>query len=303
VRVGYISDDIYLSHNTGGFHPESKERLKAIDIEIESIKHKLVLLSPIKVTEEDLALVHPYEHIDYIKRSCKNNINIDVDTVASKDSYNAACAAVGAGIVAINAIKSDKIDRAFTAIRPPGHHATKNKSMGFCLFNNIAITAKYAQSQGYKKVLIIDFDVHHGNGTKDIFYDDPSVFYFSTHEVNGFPGTGNTLEIGIKEGKGSTSNHHLQPRSNDGDILKIYREELPPLVKKFNPDIILVSAGYDIHKDDPLAGLNITTGGIRKLVHEILILKNVPYVFMLEGGYNVDALAQSVKATIEEMLK
>lgn len=154
-----------------------------------------------------------------------------------------------------------------------------------------------------RNIAIFDFDVHHGNGTQDIFYDDPSVFYFSTHETMSFPGTGSIKETGIGKGEGFNFNHRLAHRSGDKDILKVYKEKLPPLVQKFNPDIILVSAGYDIHESDPLAGLNITTQGIRKIVSEILILKDIPYVFMLEGGYNTKALGESVSVTIEEMLK
>ena len=228
---------------------------------------------------------------------------IDDDTIASIESYEVALAAVGAGVVAIDAIVSKEIDRAFAAVRPPGHHASKQKAMGFCLFNNIAVTARYAQKKGYKKVFIIDFDVHHGNGTQDIFYDDSSVFYFSSHEEMSFPGTGSMKDIGIEDGEGFNFNHRLASNSGDKDILKIYKEILPTLVQKFNPDMILVSAGYDIHESDPLAGLNITTEGIRDLVHEILALKDVPYIFMLEGGYDTDALATNVKVTIEELLK
>jgi acetoin utilization deacetylase AcuC-like enzyme len=303
MKVGYISDDIYLEHKTGKIHPESTERLTAIKEELKSLEASLVLLKPIKATPEIVSLVHPQQYISYIQECSKNNLFIDGDTITSKESYKVALAAVGAGIVAVDAIVNNDIDRAFAAVRPPGHHASKQKAMGFCLFNNIAITARYAQDQGYKKVFIVDFDVHHGNGTQDIFYDDASVFYFSTHEEMSFPGTGNEKDIGVDEGEGFTSNHRLKHNSSDEDILKIYKEELPPLVEKFNPDIILVSAGYDIHESDPLAGLNITTEGIKELVHEILTLKNIPYIFMLEGGYDVDALAQSVRVTVEEMLK
>lgn len=303
MKVGYISDDIYLKHNTGEGHPESKERLIAINNEIKDLKDELVMLSPIKVTTEMLNLVHPLEYISHIQECSEKGIEIDSDTMTSKESYQVALEAAGAGIIAVDAILNNEINRAFAAVRPPGHHATKQKAMGFCLFNNIAVTAKYAQEKGYKKVFIIDFDVHHGNGTQDIFYDDSSVFYFSTYEEMGFPGTGSMKDIGVDDGEGFNINFRLKYQSGDEEILNIYRDILPQLVEMFNPDIILVSAGYDIHESDPLAGLNITTEGIRELVSTIVSLSSVPYIFMLEGGYDTNALAKSVRVTIEEMLK
>ncbi len=303
IKVGYISDNVYLEHSTGEGHPESKERLIAIKNKIKDLEENLVMLSPIKASPQIVGLVHPSRYISHIQECCEDGLIIDNDTTTSIQSYEVALAAVGAGIVAVDAIVNKDIDRAFAAVRPPGHHATSRKAMGFCLFNNIAITARYAQQQGYKKVFIIDFDVHHGNGTQDIFYDDSSVFYFSSHEEMSFPGTGSMKDIGINDGEGFNSNHRLAYGSCDEDILKIYKEELPQLIEKFKPDIILVSAGYDIHESDPLAGLNISTQGIGELVHEILTLKDVPYIFMLEGGYHIDALAESVMVTVEEMLQ
>lgn len=303
MKVGYISDDIYLKHDTGEGHPESKERLIAINNEMKDLEYELVMLSPIKATTEILSLVHPTRYISHIKKCCEEDIAIDNDTITSIESYEVALKAVGAGVVAVDAIVNNKIDRAFAAVRPPGHHASKQKAMGFCLFNNIAVTARYSQTKGYEKVFIVDFDVHHGNGTQDIFYDDSSVFYFSTHEEMSFPGTGSMKDIGVDEGEGFNFNYRLKYDSGDEEILSVYKEILPQLVDKFDPDIILVSAGYDIHESDPLAGLNITTQGIRELVYEILSLKGIPYIFMLEGGYDVKALGDSVRVTVEEMLK
>ena len=211
--------------------------------------------------------------------------------------------AVGAGIIAIDGIKAGEFERAFCAVRPPGHHATPTQAMGFCLFNNIAITAKYAQSQGYEKVMIIDFDVHHGNGTQDTFYADDTVFYFSSHQAFAYPGTGAENDKGKGRGEGFTANFLVMPDGGDDDLLDIYANDLPPYVNSFDPDIILVSAGYDLHESDPLAQLNVTTEGIRKIVRLILESKDVPFVFFLEGGYDVNALGKNVKVTLEEMLK
>ena len=302
MKVAYITDDIYLQHDTGAMHPESKQRLIAINKVIEPLRHKLLEKFPLWITEELLQMVHSNEHIKNIKISSQNATPIDSDTICSKDSYTAAVKAVGAGVTALDGIKAGEFERAFCAVRPPGHHARPNQAMGFCLFNNIAVAARYAQKIGYEKVMIIDFDVHHGNGTQDTFYADDTVFYFSSHQAFAYPGTGAERDKGEGKGKGFTANFLMMPESTDNELLDIYENDLPPLIDTFNPDIILVSAGYDLHESDPLASLNITTNGIRKMVRGILDSKKVPFVFFLEGGYDVEALGRNVKVTLEEML-
>ncbi len=301
-RVAWITDDIYLQHDTGAGHPESVERLVSINLKIKTLEDKLIEISPRMATKGEVNYVHTMEHIDDIEERGRVGLAVDADTILSKQSYSSALKAVGAGLVAIDGIREDKFERAFCAVRPPGHHATPTQSMGFCLFNNIAITAKYAQKQGYKKVMIIDFDVHHGNGTQDAFYDDDSVFYFSTHEAYAYPGTGNWAHKGRDKGEGYTGNYPLMPESGDKEILEFYHEDLPKHYHEFQPDIILVSAGYDLHESDPLANLNVTTEGIRQIVRAILDLGDKPVVFMLEGGYSVTDLGWNVVATVEEML-
>jgi acetoin utilization deacetylase AcuC-like enzyme len=270
---------------------------------LEPIKSQLIVTHPVSVDESIITLVHPHEHIETIKEASAYERAIDSDTICSYDSYEAANKAVGAGVAAVDGIKAGEFDRAFCAVRPPGHHATPNQAMGFCLFNNIAITARYAQKVGYKKVMIIDFDVHHGNGTQDTFWKDDTVFYFSSHQALAYPGTGAETHSGEGAGEGYTANFMMMPESGDEAFLDIYQNDLPPLVKKFQPDIILVSAGYDLHESDPLAALNVTTEGIRTMVRGILDLADVPYIFFLEGGYNLRALGENVKVTIEEMLR
>ncbi len=197
MKVAYITDKIYLQHDTGMMHPESPKRLKAINKAIEPLHGSLVFKSPQKISRSILELVHTPEHIENIENTCDYGGSIDSDTICSIDSYEAACMAVGAGVAALDGIRSGEFERAFCAVRPPGHHATPIQAMGFCLFNNIAIAARYAQSIGYKKVMIIDFDVHHGNGTQDTFYGDSSVFYFSSHQAYAYPGTGANADRGV----------------------------------------------------------------------------------------------------------
>jgi len=301
-KVAYITDDIYLKHDTGAMHPESLQRLVAINQAVEPLFNDLLCLSPIKVSTSIIELVHPLEYIKNIEHMSEYGGSIDSDTICSVDSYEAAAMAVGAGVVALDGIKAGEFERAFCAVRPPGHHATPTQAMGFCLFNNIAISAKYAQNIGYKKVMILDFDVHHGNGTQDTFWEDDTVFYFSSHQSFAYPGTGAESDKGQGKGLGYTTNFLMMPESTDVELLDIYENDLPPLIDRFNPDIILVSAGYDLHESDPLASLNITTHGIRTMVRDILDSKDVPFVFFLEGGYDVDALGENVRVTLEEML-
>ncbi|MBD3792637.1 MAG: histone deacetylase [Campylobacterales bacterium] len=301
-KVAWITDKIYLQHDTGAGHPESAERLRSINLKIQQLQDCLITVKPRSATVSEVEMIHSLDMIAQVRQKSLAESFIDSDTVCSYDSYDAALKAVGAGLSAIDGIAVGKFDRAFCAVRPPGHHATPTQSMGFCLFNNIAITARYAQQNWYPKVMIIDFDVHHGNGTQDAFYDDNTIFYFSTHQAFAYPGTGAEHHTGRGEGEGYTANYLLMPESGDEEILEIYREELPKHYHDFQPDIVLVSAGYDLHESDPLAQLNVTTDGIREIVRTILDLGDTPVVFMLEGGYSVYDLGWNVVATVEEML-
>ncbi|TAL25135.1 MAG: histone deacetylase, partial [Nitrospirae bacterium] len=250
----------------------------------------------------------------------------DPDTYISENSLDAALYAAGAVIEAIGRCKTGEIERAFCAVRPPGHHAEANRAMGFCIFNNIAVGARYAQKIGYKKIFIVDFDVHHGNGTQHIFEDDDTVFYFSTHQYPHYPGTGGESEKGKGKGSGFTFNMPMPHGAGDKEYFSAYNEVLPKLIKKFGTDMILVSAGYDIHLSDPLAGIRVSDEGVRNIVKGILSsakqsavspasggsaeadnqhsAKNseLPVIFSLEGGYDLEALGNSVLSTAKEML-
>jgi acetoin utilization deacetylase AcuC-like enzyme len=302
-KVAWITDEIYLAHDTGVGHPESIERLRSINLKIKTIWESLIITTPKVATVEQVEMIHSPDLIKKIAQHSAIQHPIDLDTILSKDSYQAALSAVGAGLSAIDGIRAGVFERAFCAVRPPGHHATPTQSMGFCLFNNIAITARYAQQQGYKRVMIIDFDVHHGNGTQDAFYADDTVFYFSTHQAFAYPGTGEEQQRGRDRGVGFTANHPLMPDSGDDEILEVYQEDLPRDYAFFDPDIILVSAGYDLHQSDPLAQLNVSDSGVVKIVRSILDLGERPVVFMLEGGYSVTDLGWNVVRTVKEMLQ
>lgn len=301
-KTGFVYDDVFLRHETPQWHPESKERLIAIldALRVSPEWKELVHIQPVKAGFDDVAAVHTHEYVDKIRRMEEGYL--DPDTYLSKGSLEAALFAAGAVMAAVERCRKGEIERAFCAVRPPGHHAEADRAMGFCIFNNVAVGARYALKTGYRKVFIVDFDVHHGNGTQHSFEADDSVFYFSTHQYPHYPGTGRDSERGRGKGSGFTYNIPLAAGSGDREYLSAYHDVLPGLMKEFGPDIVLVSAGYDIHREDPLAAMRVSDEGIRVIVKSILAFP-APAVFTLEGGYNLAALASSVLITIEEMLK
>jgi acetoin utilization deacetylase AcuC-like enzyme len=307
-KVGFLYDEIFLRHETPPGHPESPQRLIAILTALKNsdIWNKLIHMRPRRATEEDILEVHTKDYFD--KMGAFTGF-YDGDTYVSEHSLEAAMFAAGAVIEAVDACRKGEIERAFCAVRPPGHHAEANAAMGFCIFNNVAVGTRYAQKAGYKKVFIIDFDVHHGNGTQHTFEEDDTVFYFSTHQYPHYPGTGTDSERGRGKGEGFTYNIPMPYGSGDKDYFYAYRDILPRLIKNFRPDIIIVSAGYDMHLKDPLSGINVTNEGMRSIVRGILLrstatyLPPLPYIFVLEGGYDLQALGESVLATVRELLE
>jgi acetoin utilization deacetylase AcuC-like enzyme len=307
-KVGFVFDDIFLKHAMPPGHPESPQRLIRIldTLKTSEYWNQLIHISPRRACDEDILSVHSRDYLDKIRTFTGF---YDGDTYVSEYSIEAAMYAAGAVIEAVDRCRSGEIERAFCAVRPPGHHAERDSAMGFCIFNNIAVGARYAQRIGYKKVFIVDFDVHHGNGTQHIFEEDDSVFYFSTHQHPHYPGTGKDAERGRGKGEGYTYNVPMPFGTGDKDYYFAYRDILPRLVKNFRPDIMLVSAGYDIHLRDPLSGFNVTNEGMRHIIRGILLrstttyLPSLPYVFSLEGGYDLDALSTSVLQTIKELLE
>jgi acetoin utilization deacetylase AcuC-like enzyme len=309
MTVGLIYDPVYLKHDTGD-HVENRSRLVATMglLEESGLLDRLTRLSPRAATAEEIALVHSRDHVARVQGySARGGGWLDGDTVASPDSFTVALYAVGGVLRGVDAIVAGEVDQAFALVRPPGHHATPDYAMGFCLFNNVAIAAKYAMaSHGLERVLIADFDVHHGNGTEETFYGDPNVLYFSTHQYPHYPGTGAVAEDGVAEGKGTTVNVPLPAFCGDEEYRRAYTEILVPVARRFRPQLILVSAGYDAHRDDPLAAMQVTVDGFAAITG---ILKELAAEFCggrlllsLEGGYHLQALAHSIRATLEVLL-
>ena len=306
-KTGFIYHKSYLEHNTGKNHPESPERLKAIikHLEEKGLLSQLIHIQPKAASLKWITTIHTPEYIREVKQSYQNGKGYlhSPDTVICSRSYEVARLAVGGVLEAIDAVMDGRVQNAFCAIRPPGHHALKDRAMGFCLFNNVAIGARYIQKEyGLSRVLIVDWDVHHGNGTQEAFYDDPSVLFFSIHQYPFYPGSGSEEEKGEGKGYGYNINVPLPAGSGDKEWIKAFEEILKPRALEFNPDFVLISSGFDAHKDDPLGGMKVTPEGFAEMTR---IVKEIAerscygrLVSVLEGGYNLRGLAKSVEAHI-----
>jgi len=299
--TAYVYHPIYLEHNQPS-HPENARRLQRIlqTLDDEGVLEKLKLLEPHPATEGDLLSVHTPRHVESVRKVAeRGGGHMDADTYVSPRSFEAARMAAGGLMVAVEGVVAGQIGNAFALVRPPGHHATADRAMGFCLFNNVAIATRAAlASEAIERVFIVDFDVHHGNGTQDIFGDDPGVFYVSTHQYPYYPGTGARTETGRGAGDGTVLNVPLPAGVGDAGYGRIIHDLIWPLAERFDPDLMLVSAGYDGHWDDPLAHMRLSVSGYaalqRALVDKAQALCGGRIVFTLEGGYHLDALAYGV---------
>lgn len=299
--TAYVYHPIYLEHNQAT-HPENARRLQRIlaILESEGAKDRLVLLEPRRVTREELLRVHTERHVQRVRElSERGGGHLDPDTYVGPRSYEAALMASGGVLRAVEAVLDGEIANAFALVRPPGHHATAEWAMGFCLFNNVAVAARAALArEEISRVFIADIDVHHGNGTAGIFAEDPNVFYFSTHQYPYYPGTGAQDEVGRGAGAGTALNVPLPANVGDNGHVRIFESLVWPMVRRFEPDLILVSAGYDGHWDDPLAHMCLSVSGYARMSQELVAMANElcdgHIVFTLEGGYNLDALGYGV---------
>jgi acetoin utilization deacetylase AcuC-like enzyme len=311
-KTGFVYHPIYMEHFAGAGHPERPERLTAIlrALDESGLRADLVEIEPRPCAREYIEAVHTKRLVTQIEELCDHAPGrVDADTAVSEKSFEAALMAAGAGIAAADAIMEggkDGIGNAFCAVRPPGHHAESDRAMGFCLFNNVAVTARYLQREkGIGKVLIIDWDVHHGNGTQEIFYEDPSVLLFSSHQYPYYPGTGSMQEGGRGEGETYTVNAPLRAGCGDAEYLAVYSKMLPQVAEVFEPDFVLISAGFDAHASDPLASMQLTDEGYAGLTRMATAIARKHcdgrLISILEGGYD-EALGTSVTVHIGELL-
>ncbi len=306
-QVGIAYHDDYLLHKTN-YHPERKERLEEVIhlLKKEKVYNRLTKILPRKATIEEVARVHKEEYINMVNKACSSGrTSLDMDTYLNKYTYNVALLAVGGGLEALDSVCSRQ-EPAFVLCRPPGHHAEPHMGMGFCIFNNIAIAAQTAKEKyGVERILIVDWDVHHGNGTQTTFIKDPTVLFFSIHQSPAFPGTGDLREIGVEEGIGFTVNVPMDPGQTDEDYKMVFENVLLPIAEKFKPQLVLISAGQDAHIRDPLASMRLSLSAYRWMTKQVLNISKKycdgKILFFLEGGYDLVALSEAVLVIIDEL--
>jgi acetoin utilization deacetylase AcuC-like enzyme len=306
MKTGIVKDWRYVEHNMGAGHPESPERIRAVYERLEKEKElsSLSVIAPRPATEKEVALIHTQEYIEQIKETAgRERTFLDPDTSTSPRSYEVALLAAGGLIEAADRVMDGKVQNAFAVVRPPGHHAEAAQAKGFCIFNNAAIAAQYlVEKRGLRRILIVDWDLHHGNGTQNAFYPRADILFFSTHQFPYYPGSGHWSEVGRGEGEGFTVNVPLMPGKTDDDFLHIYRKLLSPIAAAYKPEFILVSAGFDIFAGDPLGGMEVSVRGFGLLAGELMDLAGQSarnrLLLTLEGGYNLFGLQDGVRSVL-----
>ena len=309
-RTGIVKNDKYLEHVMDPGHPESPERLRVIYqmLEENAMRGLFEMVKPRAATREELEMNHTPAYIDLVSSTAgKPHFRLDMDTSTCAKSYEAALLAAGGFLELIEAVMEGKLNNGFALVRPPGHHAERDKAMGFCLFNNVAIGAQYAiENFSLQRILIVDWDVHHGNGTQNSFYEDPRVLYFSTHRYGFFyPGTGSATEVGKGRGEGFNVNVPLSTGAGDAEYGNIFETILKPIALEYQPQLILVSAGFDTHYDDPLGGMEVTEKGFSRMTQILMEIAEATahgkLAITLEGGYDVSGQSRSVKEVLKEI--
>ena len=307
-RVGFYDDPVFGQHDAGPGHPERPERLEAVrrGLREGNLLEDLVPLPPRPATREELLRVHAGAHVDRVASAAGKPVRLDPDTAMGPRSWDAATRASGAVVDAVDKVLDGALDRAFCSVRPPGHHATPQRAMGFCLLNNVAVGAAAALARGLRRVAVIDFDVHHGNGTQEAFWRDPRVLFVSSHQFPYYPGTGALDEVGEGEGRGFTVNLPMPAGLGDGEYRRAYREIVEPIGRAYDPELVLVSAGFDAHRDDPLGGMALSAAGFAELMDVCLAVASGAargrLVAVLEGGYDLDGITEASAAVVGRML-
>lgn len=303
MKTALFYHPVFLEHDTGLGHPESKQRIESVMQRIDSLDYlsSCELLEAPEISEEIVKKIHDPVYVTQLKRYCEaGGGNIDMDTAVSKASWEAALRAAGAAAEAVSYSLAGR-GPSFCLVRPPGHHALSNKAMGFCLLNNAAIAVALAKDAGIKKILVFDWDAHHGNGDQEFFERDPDVLYISTHQMPLFPGTGDIAETGIGSGVGSIINIPLHPGAGDNAMSKVLEEIIEPVASQFKPDLLILEAGFDSHHGDPLANLQFSCTAFSHAAARLSELTPNPPIALLEGGYDTRALPYCVEATIAGM--
>ncbi|BBM82890.1 histone deacetylase family protein [Candidatus Uabimicrobium amorphum] len=303
MKTYFITHDTCVKHSAGAGHPENGQRLQAI---FDALAEKNIALEKRiaeKVSVDYLPLVHTSAHIEKVLAAHGKKTMFDADTHTNEHSVDAALYAAGAGVEAVDLVLQEPGSTAFCAVRPPGHHAESNRVMGFCLLNSVAIAAAYAiKYKGLQRVLIFDPDVHHGNGTQEIFYHRGDVFYASIHQFPHYPGTGRYEEKGVGDGVGKNANYPLRCGEGDETYIYLAQHAIVDIIKEYKPQLILFSAGFDAHELDPLGGMQVTCQGFCAMYSVIMrhaLAEKIPFVYTLEGGYSLNALSSSIHLLLE----
>ncbi len=306
-KTAIFRHPLFLEHDPGADHCERPERLEAANQAVDATKEAFVYPDFESATDELLLLNHTAGHVDRIRATAGRTFDmLDPDTRTSPRSWEAAILAVGAAVTGVSLLVAGEIDNGFALVRPPGHHAEVDRAMGFCLFNNVAIAARHAIANlGLSRVAIVDWDLHHGNGTQHSFYADPRVLYFSIHQYPYYPGTGAWPETGEGEGDGYTVNVPLSGGQGDQEYAGVFNDILRPILLQYEPELILVSAGFDAYERDPLGGMRVTGHGFGYLARVILqaatAIGHGRVLFCLEGGYSLTGLREGIRAVLDEM--